>query len=408
MTAAPVKVRFAPSPTGPLHVGAARTALLNWAFARSRGGSLLLRIDDTDSERGSEVWTRSIIASLERLGINWDEGPVRQSDRADLYGAALERLRLERRDGAYTFRGRVVARADGSALYHLATAVDDVEDRITHVLRGRDHLSNTELQRSLIVALGELPPEYVHAPLLIGDDGAKLSKRSGSATTVDDLVDLGFPPSAIVNALALSLADFGADEVMLSPADVAAAFSIDRLHTADSRFDLAKLRWISGRHIRAMQADRFAEAIDPFLARLGVSAPGEVVLIAAQTDGTTFAECAQAAAALLAPPLPDAAARAALEAPDAEAALALFGSLADQTQQLDLARSDDLLARLRGELKRSGVPVGVGLKALRAAATGRLDGPELRYVLAAMPPERLRTLCGAGGPSARDAGEGFG
>ena len=169
------RVRFAPSPTGTLHLGSARTALLNWLFARSSGGSMLLRIDDTDAARSDASLVEGVLEDLRWLGLDWDDGPVFQSDRAARYAEALAELPVSRVDDAYVFEGRVIARADGSALYHLATAVDDVDDAITHVLRGRDHLSNTELQRAIIRALGAEPPEYVHAPLLLGADGAKIS-----------------------------------------------------------------------------------------------------------------------------------------------------------------------------------------------------------------------------------------
>ena len=150
-----VRARFAPSPTGPLHVGSARTALLNWLFVRLTAGGVLLRIDDTDLERSTVEFEKSIIDDLVWLGLDWDDGPVRRSFAALRRGAGGREPRD--RDGAFEFEGRVIA-ADGRALYHLATAVDDIDNNITHVLRGRDHVPDTELQSAIIRALGAVPP----------------------------------------------------------------------------------------------------------------------------------------------------------------------------------------------------------------------------------------------------------
>ncbi|MBJ7347347.1 MAG: hypothetical protein JHC87_02115 [Thermoleophilaceae bacterium] len=395
MSDAQVKVRFAPSPTGPLHVGSVRTALLNWLFARANGGTVLLRIDDTDRERSTQAWEAEILAGLQTLGLTWDEGPLHQSSRGELYAAALERLPTVRRDDAYEFDGRVIARSDGSALYHLATAVDEIEDGITHVLRGRDHLSNTELQSSIITALGAEPPVYVHAPLLLGDDGSKLSKRASSdsqwtETSVGGLLAAGVPGAAICNALALSLAEFGGEEVMATLDQMAANFDLARLHTADSQFDPDKLKWLSGQHIRLLSADQFAAALKPFTD--GSDLP-PLVLEAAQTAAPTLSGCAEAAAALLAPPEADAIARQMLEEPAASAILALAGKVLGDMPTGDLELAKQRFAELKAEFKANDVAIGKGLRTLRAALSGRTDGPELPYVLALSSPARLRSLC---------------
>lgn len=378
-----VRVRFAPSPTGVLHVGSARTALLNWLFARSQGGSVLLRIDDTDAERSDRELEAAILDDLTWLGLSWDDGPSRQSERLDRYAAALEQLPVTRRDGAYEFAGRVIARADGSPLYHLATAVDEIDDRITHVLRGRDHLANTELQTALIRALGAEPPVYVHAPLLVFADGAKVSKRAGDGMTVAALRAHGFPASAICNALALSLADFGVEEVMTDLLAIADRFDLDRLHTADSRFDEAKLQWISGEHIRALPLDRLAAALVEFGA---VDLP-EGALIAASTGGETLVECAEVANGLIDPPPPDDEAIAAIAATEVGLAYAVLDEMVE-SWPLSVEQAADVFKRFKQELRADGYDLGVCLRGLRAVFTGRVHGPEFALLLACIDQDR--------------------
>lgn len=180
------RVRFAPSPTGTLHVGNALTAVIN----RRLGEHLLLRIDDTDPARNVPGGEEALLADLEWLGIRWDEGPVRQSGRLDAYRAAAERLGTDRFDGI------TLLREDGTATYHLASVVDDADFGITHVIRGSDHRPNEALHRRLHEALGTPPPEYVHHGLILGADGKKLSKRAAGAT-IASLRDEGIPAAAV-------------------------------------------------------------------------------------------------------------------------------------------------------------------------------------------------------------------
>ncbi|HEV7919101.1 MAG TPA: glutamate--tRNA ligase family protein [Solirubrobacterales bacterium] len=391
---APVRVRFAPSPTGPLHAGSARTALLNWLFARSRDGDVLLRIDDTDRERSRVELEQPIFDDLEWLGIDWDSGPVRQSERTELYAAALERLPTVDRDGAFEFEGRVIARADGSALYHLATAVDEIDDGITHVLRGRDHLENTRLQAAIIKALGAQPPEYVHVPLMTFPGGGKLSKRETDGTldaTIAALRKDGIPPAAVANAMAISLADYGTDEVMLTLDEMAQRFSLDNIHTADSQFDVDKLLWLSGQHIRAMSDDELASRLAEFAPVQRSSA----VLEAARTGGTTLRECAQVAIDLIDPPDPDEQGRELAATDEARAAARLLCELSPQPPA-SLGDAERLFDALKARLREDGIKLGPALRGLRAALTGRDHGPEMPYVLATVSVERLRRLCGLG------------
>lgn len=378
-----VRARFAPSPTGVLHVGSARTALLNWLFVRSAGGRLLLRFDDTDRARSDAALEGAIEADLRWLGLDWDDGPVRQSERLGRYSEVLAELPVTRRDEAYEFGGRVIARADGSPLYNLASAVDDIDDAISHVLRGRDHVANTELQIEIIRALGAEPPRYVHAPLLVFADGAKVSKREGDSSTVAALRAEGFPAPAVCNALALSLADFGTEELMLTLDEMAQRFDVSRLHSADSQFDEQKLRWVSGEHIRQTSLEELAGSLAEFG---GGGLPASAVE-AARTDGDTYVECAAVGRALVDPPEPDIDAELAMRAPEAAAAFGILdASVGDWPVEIEAAR--EAFAALKIGLRTDGVSLASALHGLRAALTGRVQGPEFPYVLACVTPER--------------------
>ena len=188
----PTRVRFAPSPTGSLHLGSALSAVVN----RRRGDWLLLRIDDTDRSREVAGAVEAILEDLEWLGLPWNEGPARQSERAARHAEAALTVGELDADGSIRFRGTTLLRPDGSPTYHLASVVDDHDFEITHVVRGADHRSNTELQRELSRALGFEPPEYVHHGLLLGADGKKLSKREG-APTLAEYRDRGVPAEAL-------------------------------------------------------------------------------------------------------------------------------------------------------------------------------------------------------------------
>ncbi len=212
-----VRVRFAPSPTGSLHLGGALTAVANRRFADEHGGTFVLRIDDTDvvrTEAGSE---EEILRELEWLGIDWDEGPVRQSERADRHRQAAREIGTPDAEGALRFQRATLVRADGRPAYQLASVVDDLDLGITHVIRGKDLLPSTRLQEAIARALGASPPEFIHHGLLVGDDGRKLSKRERSAS-VGGLRELGIPPEAVrayLEELDLPRGDVHYDEARL-------------------------------------------------------------------------------------------------------------------------------------------------------------------------------------------------
>jgi glutamyl-tRNA synthetase len=323
MTSENPRLRFAPSPTGALHIGGARTALYNWLAARHEGGKLVLRIEDTDRERSTAANVEQIIDALEWLELDWDEGPISQAGRADRHAAALERLlesgaayrdsatakdveawkaehgagsgyrgtateepgaavRLRVPDAGETvvedlIRGPVsfpnpsyddfvIARGDGTVLYNFAVAIDDAEMGITDVVRGDDHLSNTPKQLLVLAALGHSPPRYAHLPLLHGPDGKKLSKRHGAAS-VQELRDSGYLPAAVRNYLALLGWGTDDDTTLMSTEELVRRFRVADVGKAAAIFDEKKLRWLNGRFMREMPLDEYTAAVARHLGR---------------------------------------------------------------------------------------------------------------------------------------------
>ena len=318
------RARFAPSPTGALHIGGARTALYNWLFARGTGGTLVLRIEDTDRQRSTPENVEQILDALRWLELDWDEGPLSQAERADRHRARIAELveagkaypdpatgdevrAYKQAHGNAGYRGRsragegaairlrvpdegetvvedlirgpvrfenrltddlVIARGDGTPLYNFAVAVDDLELGISDVIRGDDHLSNTPKQLLVIEALGAAPPRYAHLPLLHGPDGKKLSKRHGAAS-VQELRDAGYLPAAVRNYLALLGWGAEDDQTILSTAELVERFSIDRVRRSSAIFDERKLRWLNGRYMRELPLGDYVEAAAAALERAG-------------------------------------------------------------------------------------------------------------------------------------------
>ncbi len=325
-----MRVRFAPSPTGALHIGSARTALYNWLLARGQGGVLVLRIEDTDRERSTPENVEQILDILEWLRLDWDEGPIFQTHRADRHREVLEQLLAgghayrsaataddvkaykERYGHDRGFRGEpdvagavrlrvpddgetvvedivrgqtrfpnrsmddpVIARADGSALYNFAVAIDDLDAGITQVVRGEDHLSNTPKQLLVIEALGATPPRYAHLPLLHGPDGRKLSKRHGAAS-VQELRDAGYLPEAVDNYIALLGAGFASDEEHFSLQELAERFRLERVSKSPAVFDERKLRHFNGRWLRSLPHDELTARLEEFTGRSGLEQAVEI------------------------------------------------------------------------------------------------------------------------------------
>jgi glutamyl-tRNA synthetase len=323
------RVRFAPSPTGSLHVGNALSAVAN----RNLGDWMLLRIDDTDPARNVPGGEKELIGDLRWLGLEWEEGPVRQSERRDRYREAGEQL------GA-RFDGITLVRDDGTATYHLASVVDDVDFGITHIVRGFDHRPNEALHRRLFEALGAEPPEFVHHGLILGPDGKKLAKRAPGAT-VASLRESGIPGEAVRRYL---------EELGIPAHDV--------------HYDLGRIRRLAIEAIESMSDEELAAAAD---------APAEVV--PALRGARDLNEARQYARAILTPPPPAKA--------DAPETLERFRELLERSNGNVDARA------LVRELKA----VGGNLRALRIALTGQERGPELWAVIAALPrDETLRRI----------------
>jgi glutamyl-tRNA synthetase len=331
---AAVRVRFAPSPTGHLHLGSAHTALFNWLYARHHGGVLILRIEDTDASRSTDENIHSIVDALQWLGLDWDEGPptpgYRQTERLDLYRehaarlvaagrayycdcppAELEREREAARARGATFRysGRcrargltagalrlriadsgttvvrdlihgavnfdhgqlddwILLRTDGTPTYNFCVVVDDVTMRITHVIRGSDHLSNTPKQVLCYEALGYTVPEFAHLSMILGPDRSRLSKRHG-ATAVQAYREAGIPSDALVNYLARLGWSHG-DQEIFSRAELVELFDIKNVAAAAAVFDPAKLEWLSQHYLKTMDPETLAQLARPFLAAAGL------------------------------------------------------------------------------------------------------------------------------------------
>lgn len=323
------RVRFAPSPTGSLHVGNALSAVAN----RGLGDWMLLRIDDTDTQRNVPGGEEEIIRDLEWLGLQWDEGPVRQSERQERYSEAGAQL-------GERFDGITLLREDGTATYHLASVVDDVDFGVTHIVRGFDHRPNEQLHRRLFEALGATPPEFVHHGLILGEDGKKLAKRAPGAT-VASLREAGIPGEAVRRYL---------EELGMPQHDV--------------HYDLPRIRRLAIEAIEAMSDEELAER---------ANAP--VSVVPALRGARDLNEAREYAQAILTAPEP-----VKVGAPET------------------LARFRELVERANGGLDARAVvrelkAVGGNLKALRLALTGRERGPELWTVIAALPPdEALRRI----------------
>ena len=336
-----VRVRFAPSPTGYLHVGGARTALFNWLYARKLGGVFILRIEDTDRERSTDAHTQVILDGLTWLGLHWDEGPIFQGACGSRHRADAERLLAEGKayrcfctpadleeqrkasaagkaafkydgrgdrlpagevaarlvrgapsairfrmpkgeidwedavHGRISFQGHdlddlVILRSDGTPIYNLAVVSDDIDMRITHVIRGDDHVSNTPKQIALYRALGHEPPVFAHVPMILGADGKKLSKRHG-ATAVGDYQNQGILPLAMRNFLALLGWSPGGDREILPEREMIAAFSLGGIQKKPAVFDTAKLEWMNGQYLSQLSADELLAPTRRELERMGIA-----------------------------------------------------------------------------------------------------------------------------------------
>jgi glutamyl-tRNA synthetase len=304
-----VRVRFAPSPTGFLHIGNVRTAFFNWLFARHEGGEFRLRIENTDTTREVAEATAQIQESLRWLGLDWDGAVTFQLDRLEAAQEQARRLVAEGKayedEGAIRFRmpeegttgwddvvlGRVefpsekledvvIVRSDGRPTYNFASPVEDWLDGITHVIRGSDHVSNTPKQIRILEGLGAPVPVYAHVPHVHGTDGRPLSKRHG-AVTVDDFRDDGYLPEALVNFLALLGWSYDDRTTIMSRAELVERFTLERVGASPAAFDYEKLAWMNGVYLRALTSDEYADRLVAHLRERGIDWDEELVRRAA-------------------------------------------------------------------------------------------------------------------------------
>ncbi len=449
----PVRVRFAPSPTGFLHVGGARTAIYNDLLRQSVGGAFVLRIEDTDRERSDPAMTRQIQSALAWIGTAWDEGPFLQSERLARHrergeellaagaayrcfcsagaarraarggGEAGRRLPLpahlpgpHRRGGRRPHRGRrapsavrfrmpdghirftdlvrgdmdfppdalddfILLRSDGSPTYHMSVVCDDIDMRITHVIRGEDHLSNTPKHIPLFQALGGQVPVFGHLPLILGTDKKRLSKRSG-ATSVEEFHAEGILPQALYNYLALLGWSPGADREILSRAEMIALFSVDRLNASPAVFDREKLTWVNAQYLSSLPLGELLPHLQPFLAKAGLGGPDVDPhrLAAAIELHRGRVHTLRELAAVLVPYFrdrldypPDAIAKFAGD-PDLPAHLA---ALRDRFASLPAFTKEALEAELRAVAGERGIKAGALIHPTRTALSGSQAGPPL-------------------------------
>ncbi|MBL9158137.1 MAG: glutamate--tRNA ligase [Verrucomicrobiales bacterium] len=317
-----VRTRFAPSPTGFLHIGGARTALYNWLYAKRHGGTFLLRVEDTDADRSTTESMQIILDGLRWLGLEWDEGPgvggpcgpYFQSERVGIYDRYLAKLEaaglVYEDEGAIRFRvpdklitvsdlvcgevstnlkeagsrrydadlkreveanpDIVIKRPNGGYIFHFVNVVDDIEMAITHVIRGEDHLSNTPKHLALFEAFGVTPPQFAHIPLNLNPSGTKMSKRDQGAL-IHEYQDAGFLPAGVNNYMALLGWSAKDDQEIFSMEELKARFDLSGVNSSNSKFDFDKCRWVNGEHLKRLTTEEFEQLAGPFLAKAGIA-----------------------------------------------------------------------------------------------------------------------------------------
>jgi glutamyl-tRNA synthetase len=414
-----VRVRFAPSPTGLLHLGAARTALFNYLFARYYGGDLILRIEDTDRERSRPEFERAQLEDLEWLGLSFDEGPYRQSERGELYEGAAQRLidagltyestddsgrralyfRPPQRGGSFvdelrgevTFGGVddfVIRKSDGTPSYNFAAVVDDLELGITHVIRGEEHLSNTARQTLLYTALGATQPRYIHLGVILGPDGKKLSKRHGAASIADYRRE-GYVPEALVNYLALLGWNHPEGKEKFTDLDeISREWDPSRLGSSPSTFDPDRLQVFNASHIRRLPAEELRARLEPFLEEPLPSGREPAALEAIREDMRILSEASLLLRGIMEPVDPSAFVE---ELPDSSDEV--FASVAAGLEGREFGDVEDarsFVGGLRAWAKGNGIKTRDLLHPLRLALTGKNRGPEMAYLFAVLGAEEAR------------------
>lgn len=451
------RVRFAPSPTGYLHVGGARTALFNWLFARKTGGVFVLRIEDTDRERSTEASTRTILEGMTWLGLTWDEGPFMQTEGVERHKADAARLLAEghayrcfctpaeldaKREAAgveyrydrscravsredsdaraaagqpFTVRVRVpegatewddqvygtirfendsledfiILRTDGTPVYNMAVVSDDIDMRITHVVRGEDHVANTPKQILLYRGLGADVPVFAHLPMILGADGRKLSKRHG-ATAVGDYAEVGILPQALFNFLALLGWNPGDEREVMEKDELTEAFSIDRIGKKSAVFDTAKLEWMNLQYLMRTPGEELLPLLVPRLVAAGLLTEDDAaarrewllhLVELLKPRSRTLPEMAEQARTYLAETVeydPDAAAK---QFKDRGEVSARLGAVVDALTAVKEWTPEAIEASLRAAAEAAGVGFGKVAQPLRVALTGSAASPGIDQVV---------------------------
>lgn len=454
-----VRVRIAPSPTGNLHIGTARTAVFNWLFARHHGGQFILRIEDTDQERSKPEYTQNIIEGLTWLGLTWDEGPFYQTKRLDLYRQAIQTLldkglayycytseaeldalraaqkarkeapRYDNRHrnltpeqraafeaegrqpvirfkidddreivwndlvrGKLTWKGRdlggdmVIARASkqseiGQPLYNLAVVVDDIDMKITQVIRGEDHIANTPKQILLYEALEAAVPEFAHTPLILNMQGAKLSKRDG-VTSICDFKEMGFTPEALVNYMTLlGWSPPDSTKELFTLEEAAKEFSFDRVNKAGAKFDWAKLDWINSQYLHKMPAPELVDLLIPYWQNAGFEFdPVNRAWLEqlASVIGPSLARLPEAVdmSRMLFTESIEFSAEAVNQLKQ-DGAGDVVQAVLDALDKYDQLTAEDAQEIIKTVTKEKNVKKGLVMRSLRAALTGDIHGPDL-------------------------------
>ena len=427
---AEVRVRFAPSPTGYLHIGGARTALFNWLFSRHNDGKLILRIEDTDRSRNTEEAAAAIYEGLEWLELNWDEGPhvggnygpYFQSERDEIYERYLAKLQqgghIFEDGGALRFRsprehvvvedlvcGKIdfdltnpgthpdmtIRRPDGSWIFHFVNVVDDIEMRISHVIRGEDHLSNTPKHIELYRALGAAPPQFAHIPLILNRDGSKMSKRDEGARLAT-YIEQGYAPEAVRNYLCLLGWSPKDNREKIEIDEVIRLFELEKVNRRNAAFDLNKCFWLNGQYIAQMSLARFTELARPFLEKANIHVADqhylEQVMMIVKEKIKLFRDVPEWTGYFFTEdyPFDQAAVEKVFATP---AAVSRLSALRQEFAQLQAWDAASLEATLKALALKLGCKTGDLVHPARVAASGRSVGPSLYHMLEVMGKERV-------------------
>ena len=427
-----IRVRFAPSPTGFLHIGGARTALFNWLYARHCGGKFILRIEDTDTVRNTQEAVDVIINGLRWMGLDWDEGPASgdakapgkgdcgpyfQSQRTSIYTKRIQELRDKGMaydsEGTVKFRMTrepivikdlvigdvrreltdreavdpdfVIVRSDGQPVFHLVNVVDDIEMNITHVIRGEDHVANTAKHLALFKAFGVEPPRYAHIPLILNTDGTKMSKRDTGASMMS-YVEEGFLPEALVNFLALLGWSPKDDRQVIATDELIRLFDLPQILRHNARFDMQKLLWMNGEYMRAANPKRFCQIGAEFIKKSGLpisnydAAYVESALVTCQAKVKRFNELpAFADFYFMSEITLDPTVVQDLFKPENRPRIE---RLKAALSALETFSSENIEAVFKASAKELGVKVGLLVHPIRLACTGKSIGPSLYHLMA--------------------------